>query len=239
MRGMSANQSRHDSAEKETAGRFSLHRLSAAFARLTSNEAPETAASEVADSLEEVDSLAETDEMGEVVSPRMIVEGMLFVGSADGRPLTSRELAAHIRDVSPSEIDSLVAELNADYESLGSAYHVVSEGAGYQMHIREDLQSVRRRFLGKVRGLKLTPQAIEVLSIVAYRQPLTAERVTKLRGARSNSMLNQLVRRGLLCLERPPESPHKPNFYTTERFNRLFGIESIKDLPSSEDLDDT
>lgn len=236
---MSASKSKQESTEKETPGRFSLHRLSAAFARLTSNDATESPASEVADSLEEFDALAETDDMGEVVSPRMIVEGMLFVGSADGRPLTSRELAAHIRDVSPSEIDSLVAELNADYQSLGSAYHIASEGAGYQMQIREDLQPVRRRFLGKVREVKLTTQAIEVLSIVAYRQPLTAEKVTKLRGSRSNSLLNQLVRRGLLCLERPPESPQKPNFYTTERFNRLFGIESTKDLPRSDDLDDS
>lgn len=242
---MAAKKTRQDSepqsadAEEQSGGRFSLHRLSAAFARLTSNAPLETPTTEVADRLEEVEALAETDDFGEVVSPRMIVEGMLFVGSADGRPLTSRELAAHIRDVSPTEIDALIDELNSDYETQGTGYRIAGEGAGYQMQVREDLQSVRRRFLGKVREVKLTPQAIEVLSIVAYRQPLTAEHVTKLRGSRSHSLLNQLVRRGLLCLERPPESPQKPNYFTTERFNRLFGIESTDDLPSSEDLDDS
>ena len=61
--------------------------------------------------------------------------------------------------------------------------------------------------------------------------------------------LNQLIRRGLLCLERPvglerpdgganDSSRQQPTYYTTERFNRLFGIDSPQDLPSSEDLDD-
>ena len=227
----------HDAGE--TAGsRFSLNRLSAAFARLASSDSAKPSPTEMADALDEVDALADEDHLAEVLSPRMIVEGMLFVGAADGRPLTNRQLAAHIRDISPGEVDELVEELNNDYQSAGTAYHIVSEGSGYQLQLRDDYAPVRRRFQGRVREVKLSPQAIEVLSIVAYRQPLTAEQVTKLRGSRSHSLLNQLVRRGLLCLERPPEAATKPNFYTTEKFNRLFGIESPDDLPSSADLDD-
>ena len=233
--------SAHEKSEQteDNGSRFSLHRLSAAFARLTSNQQPEASTSDVADSLDEVESFGDSDDMGEVVSPRMIVEGMLFVGSSDGRPLTNRELAAHIRDVSPSEVDALVSELNDDYQSQGTAYFVASEGPGYQLQLRTEYDPVRRRFLGRVREAKLTPQAIEVLSIVAYRQPLTSEKVSKLRGSRSHALLNQLVRKGLLCLERPPDSPTKPTYHTTEKFNQLFKVASPKDLPSSEDLDDS
>jgi segregation and condensation protein B len=117
------------------------------------------------------------------------------------------------------------------------------------MQIRPQHEAVRRRFGGRIREAKLTPQAIEVLSIIAYRQPVTAEEVSQLRGSRSHALLNQLVRRGLLCLERPVDlerhdggtndnSRQQPTYYTTDRFNRLFGIDSPQDLPSSEDLDD-
>ena len=225
--------------EQVAGGRFSLNRLSAAFARLTSNGQMEASASELADSLDEVEDLSANGALDEVVSPRMIVEGMLFVGTPDGRPLTNREMAAHIRDVSPREVDALVEELNQGYATAQVPYRIVSDGAGYRMEISSQFEAVRRRFSGRVREAKLTPQAIEVLSIIAYRQPVTAEEVGKLRGARSHALLNQLVRRGLLCLERPQPAPHKPTYFTTEKFNRLFGLESPQDLPSSEDLDDT
>lgn len=220
-------------------GRFSLHRLSAAFARLTGSGKPEPPTPEVADGLDELQDITDDLALGEVISPRMIVEGMLFVGTSDGRPLTSREMAAHIRDVSPKEVDALVVELNQQYESTGTSYHIASDGPGYRMQVRPEHESVRRRFGGRVREAKLTPQAIEVLSVVAYRQPVTAEDVTKLRGSRSHALLNQLVRRGLLHLERPGDAPQRPTFHTTDKFNRLFGIDSPRDLPSSEDLDDS
>ncbi len=220
--------------EAEESGRFSLHRLSAAFARLTGTETPEQPLPDFTDSVES-DS---ADPHENVLSPRMIVEGMLFVGTADGRPLTNREMASHIRDVSPKEVDALIAELNEQYETSNVAYHIASEGPGYRMRIHPQHEAVRRRFSGRVREAKLSPQAIEVLAIVAYRQPVTAENVTQLRGSRSHVILSQLVRRGLLCLERPDNALRKPTFFTTEKFNRLFGVGSAKDLPNTEVLDD-
>ena len=176
--------------------------------------------------------------VGEVVSPRMIVEGMLFVGNSEGRPLTNRQLAANIRDVSPKEVDELIEDLNQCYRDSGASYEIVSQGAGYRMQIRPELDSIRYRFGGKVREARLTPTAIEVLSVVAYRQPITVEEVGKLRSSKSSGVLNQLVRRGLLRIERADDSPRKPTYHTTERFNGLFRVASAADLPKSEDLDD-
>ena len=247
---MARNEQRTDQAHSESTadaeaagGRFSLHRLSAAFARLTGNGPPNTSPPDLVESLGEIEDRSKDAALDEVISPRMIVEGMLFVGTAEGRPLTNREMAAHVRDVSPKEVDSLVQELNDQYNEAGTPYLVVSAGAGYQMQIRPQYEAIRRRFGGRVREAKLTPQAIEVLSIVAYKQPVSAEQVGLLRGSRSHALLNQLVRRGLLCLERGDDGTksgtrQQPTYYTTERFNRLFGIDSPQDLPNSEDLDD-
>lgn len=167
----------------------------------------------------------------------MIVEGMLFVGHADGRPLTSRVMASHIRDVSPQEVDSIIADLNEIYDRVGCCYTIESEGAGYLMRLRAEHDAVRHWLSGRTKQVKLSPPAIEVLSIVAYRQPITAEEIGKIRGSRSDSLLSQLVRRGLLQLERPNGVP-KPVYRTTERFNQLLNIKSPAELPHSEDLDD-
>ena len=219
----------------EAQSRFSQQGLSAAFARLTGSGSTEHLAPEIADALEEMEAPPAT---GEVLSPRMIVEGMLFVGNSEGGAITNRQMAASMRDVSPTEIDELISELNASYEQAGTPYEIVSAAAGYRMQIRERYDAVRQRFHGRVREAKLTPPAIEVLSVVAYRQPLTSEDVTKIRGSGSRVILNQLVRRGLLRIERPSAAPQKPVYRTTLRFNQLFRIDSPLDLPSSEDLDD-
>ncbi len=226
-------------------GRFSLHRLSAAFARLTGtaeNTEPNPAA--VAKSLDEVQSTKPSTNDRQILSPRMIVEGMLFVGHADGKPLTNRSMASHIRDVSPQEVDLLVAELNEIYDRAGTCYSIVSEGAGYRMQLRPGHEVLRQRLSGRTKQVKLTPQAIEVLSVVAYRQPVSAEDVALARGSRSDALLNQLIRRGLLQLDRPsgqrelPGGTGKPVYRTTDRFNQLLKIKSPAELPHSEDLDD-
>ena len=235
-----SDQQKQENAEDKAdgkSGRFSLHGLSAAFARLTGTSNPEPPAEGVAQALDEFQEATHSPG-SEVLSPRMIVEGMLFVGNSEGRPISSREMASHIRDVSPREIDTLVDELNAIYADSETTYNIVSEGKGYRMSLNAEYDVVRQRLQGRVREAKLTTTAIEVLSIVAYRQPISAEEVTRLRGGRSHAVLSQLVRRGLLSLERPRSTPRKPIYQTTDRFNRLFRVDSPKDLPSSEDLDD-
>lgn len=218
-------------------GRFSLQNLSAAFARLTGTSEPQSSTDDVAETLEELQDSAGSVQ-SEVLSPQMIVEGMLFVGNSDGRPLTSREMATPIRDVSPREVETLIDELNDAYAQTNTAYRIVSEGNGFRFALAKEYDFVRQRFHGPVREAKLTPQVIEVLSIVAYRQPINADEITELRGDRSTALISQLVRRGLLRLERPKSSPRKPNYHTTDRFNTLFRISSPQDLPNSEDLDD-
>ena len=120
-----------DTPEKnEQAGRFSLHNLSAAFARLTGASDAKSSNAEVADALAELQDAPESVG-GEVLTPRMIVEGMLFVGNGDGSPLGSREMAAHIRDVSPREVESLDERSRAGrrgaYEAVVGAFVPATE----------------------------------------------------------------------------------------------------------------
>lgn len=173
------------------------------------------------------------------VSPRSILESMLFVGNPDNRPLTSEEIAALMRGVTPAEIDGHVQELNAAYSELGCPYEVVSVGEGYVLTLRTEFGSVREQFYGRIREARLNQSAVDVLSIVAYHQPITADEVERLRGRPSGGVLGQLVRRDLLAMERPADSPKKPRYRTTARFLSLFGIDSLADLPRSQDVEAT
>ncbi len=177
----------------------------------------------------------EPEELVEV-SPRSILEAMLFVGHPENRPITSREVAALMRGVRPAEIDDLVVELNAIYDESEAAYRIQSEGAGYRLVLREEYTFVRERFYGKVKAAKLTQAAVDVLAVVAYHQPITKATVEETRGRPCGAILGQLVRRELLRIERTDTKPRVTTYHTTDRFLDLFGLDSLQELPGAEDL---
>jgi segregation and condensation protein B len=169
------------------------------------------------------------------ITPRSILEAMLFIGHPGNEPLTADKVASLMRGVRPREIHDLVLELNEIYDAEGCPYFVESIGAGYRLSLREEFGALRDKFYGRIKAAKLSQAVIDVLAIVAYKQPVTREEVDQLRGRPSGGILNQLVRRQLLRVDRPREKPRVPRFSTTERFQQLFGLESLKDLPKSPD----
>ena len=195
-----------------------------AEATIEATSAPPAATSEPA---EEDDSCP--------ISPQSILEAMLFVGNRDNRPLSPARAAELMRDVTPDEIPPLVDELNRSYAAQGAPYHVVGEGDGYRLTLQSEFHLLRNRFYGRIREARLSQAAIDVLALVAYQQPITGEKIGRLRGKPCNHVLIHLVRRGLLRIERPDPKRRTPHYHTTERFLRLFNLQSLDDLPRSED----
>ena len=184
----------------------------------------------------ELDTLGDADDSC-MLSPKTILEAMLFVGNLENEPLTARKAAELMRGVDSREIPDLVKELNQRYRDNGCPYSIVGEGAGYRMALQGEFCPVRNKFYGRVREARLSQAAKEVLAIVAYRQPLTSEQMTTLRGTPSGHLLTQLVRRCLLGVERQPGKGRTVLYRTTDRFLELFGLENLDDLPRSEELD--
>jgi segregation and condensation protein B len=185
---------------------------------------------EAASAAEETDAAAACE-----ITPRSILEAILFVGHPSGEPLTSERIAHLMRGVLPAEIDELVGELNAEYTAAGAPYSIVSVGPGYELALRPDFGPLRDVFYGRIREARLSPATIDVLAVVAYHQPVTAETIDRLRGRPSGAILSQLVRRDLLSIERPADKSAKPVYRTTGRFLQLFGIDDISELPRSDD----
>jgi segregation and condensation protein B len=162
---------------------------------------------------------------------------MLFVGNRQGNPLTAQTVASLVRGVEADEIPDLAAELNRRYDARGCPYHVVADGPGYRLALRPEYRALRDQVYGRMREARLSQAAIDVLAIVAYKQPITGEQVGGLRGTPSSNILAQLVRRRLLGIERPAETPRVVLYHTTDRFLKVFGLESLADLPKTDDLD--
>ena len=162
------------------------------------------------------------------VTPAGIVEALLFVGDPDNTPLSSRRVASLMRGVSPREVDEIIVELNARYDAERAAYRIESRDGGYVLRLREELADVARRFAGKTRETRLSPEALEVLALVAYEQPLTRPEIDERRNADSGGPLRQLVRRRLLQWRR---EEGKVLYRTTPRLLQALGLESLDQLP--------
>lgn len=171
------------------------------------------------------------------VTPRSILEAMLFVGHPHNEPLLASAVAGMMRGVTPDEIDDLVRELNEEYESDGAPYRIVSADAGYRLRVDDQFAPLHDKLLGRVREAKLSQVAIDILAVVAYQQPITRAEIDKLRGKPAGAMLGQLVRRDLLRMERPDAKPREPRYFTTDRFLALFGLASLDDLPRSQEIE--
>ncbi len=169
------------------------------------------------------------------ICPRTLIEAMLFVGSSHQGPLTASQVASLMRGVRPQEIDDLVRELNETYDAEGCPYRIESVGSGYQMVLRSEFAPLRDRVFGRHRGTRLSQAAVDVLAIIAYQQPITRNDVEKLRGKPSGSILNQLLRRQLVVLERETDGEKISRYRTTSRFLELFKLSSLSELPYSQE----
>lgn len=235
---------------------LSLEKLSESFARLLGQGDEPYGAEDGAEANRDVDdspgaipaevalaensgdvAAAEDDDHVCPVTPRSILEAILFVGHPENEPLSSQQIASLMRGVRATEVDELVCELNQAYTAQGCPYYIESVAAGYRLTLRPAYASLRAKFYRKTRQAKLSQSAIDVLAIVAYHQPATRKQVNKLRGRPTGPILAQLVRRRLLRIERRDDTRHTAEYLTTDRFLDLFGLESLEDLPRGQELE--
>jgi segregation and condensation protein B len=167
-------------------------------------------------------------------APVRIVEALLFTG---GAPLTAAQACEVIRGLTPEQFQQAIDTLNQDYRRQGRPYAIQAQGQGHVLTLRPRYRKVIDRLYGGTREARLSPAAIDVLALVAYRQPATRQEVDSLRGAESGALLRQLVRRGLITVVQRGDAAQREVAYgTTPRFLELFGLSSLEDLPRTQEL---
>jgi segregation and condensation protein B len=162
-----------------------------------------------------------------------ILEAMLFVG---GAPLTPERACSAIHGLTPAQFREQIEELSLQYRQQGRPYQIRLQEQGYILALKPRFHSLADRLQGSDRSAKLSQAAIDTLALVAYRQPAAKQEIDAIRGGDSGSLLRQLLRRGLIAVQRGQADQREITYCTTRRFLELFNLKSLDDLPQTQDL---
>ena len=162
------------------------------------------------------------------------VEAVLLVSTS---ALSTRRLAALATLADHVEAKQLIDQLNAAYDRAGTAFRIERIASGFQLMTRPAYAFWLGRLHQREIELKLTPPAMETLTIVAYRQPITRADLEIIRGVQCTEMLKMLMERGLVRIAGEDDSLGRPYLYgTTRKFLETFGLQNLNDLPMAEQL---
>lgn len=157
-----------------------------------------------------------------------VLEAILF---ASGEPIEIFRLSES-SGIEQAAISGLIDILNERYEDNSSGICIKRLDNSYQMCTRERYAPQIRAALETKRATPLSNAAMEVLTIIAYNQPVSKGFVENVRGIDSSSVVNNLIERGLVEEAGRLDVPGKPIVYrTTSVFLRSFGLSSTNDLP--------
>jgi len=157
------------------------------------------------------------------------LEAVLFVAT---EPVPTSMLASLI-EADRGTTEGLLRELSASHERRGAGLSLRQVAGGWRLSTHPEAAPVVERFVLSSRHARLTKAALETLSIVAYKQPVTRHQISAIRGVNSEGVLRALVDRGLVGEVGREEGPGRPVLYgTTPEFLERLGINSVSDLPS-------
>ena len=156
------------------------------------------------------------------------VESILF---ASGEPIERKKLA-EVLEIEPERVDAIVDELRESYRNENRGFEIVKLEQTYQMCSSPYYGEVTKKALDHRRNTPLSNAALEILSIVAYNQPVTKAYVEQIRGVDCFYGINALVEKGLIEEKGRLDAPGRPWLYgTTADFLRCFGLHSLEELP--------
>lgn len=168
-------------------------------------------------------------------TPKQVLEALLFAAE---EPLSVRRLSAMIEGASPAMITDLVRELNADYLRESRAFQVQEVAGGFRLVTRPEYATWVRELRAAGASPRLSQAALETLSIVAYKQPVTRAELESIRGVAVEGVLKTLVERELVRIVGREEGLGRPLLYgTTDHFLEYFGLPSLDALPRPDELE--
>jgi len=171
----------------------------------------------------------------EAPEQRRIIEALIL---ASPDPVTLQRLVDIVPGLSPGVAKDRINEINTEYQEANRAFEIWEVAGGFQIRTRAEFAGYVRQ-LRKDRPLRLSQAALESLAIVAYKQPLTRAELENIRGVDSGAVLKSLLDRRLLKLLGHREVPGRPLIYGTgKRFLEVFGLQSLKELPSLRELEE-
>lgn len=183
-------------------------------------------------------ALADPSSLGDAgrPNPEQVIEALLFVG---GQPLTAKAIGGLLRgDFEATYVERAIDAIGQRYARQNRPYEIRLGEGGYRIVLRPEYEPLRNRVYGfGPKQVRLSQDALEILALVAYRQPLSRQKAEELAKRNVGTALRQLLERGLLVLDSPQGTPPQHSQYrTSPRFLQLFGVARLEDLPQIEDI---
>ena len=166
---------------------------------------------------------------------KAIVENLLL---ASDNPVSADHLhQTLVNGADKAELKSVLEELQADYES--KSLQVVEVAEGFQLCTRPEYSEWIRKFLKLDKTFRLSQPALDTLSIIAYKQPLTKTEVEEIRGVDCSGVIKTLLEKKIINPGGRKDVPGKPIMYkTTQKFLEYFGLRDLSELPTLEDFNE-
>ena len=162
------------------------------------------------------------------------LESMMFVW---GQPLDVKT-CADILNISREDTLQYFLELQAEYEQEGRGIVIRQVNKSFQFVTRAENAEFIERLCTPVKVKRLSQSALEVLAIIAYKQPVTKGEIDAIRGVKCDRVIDGLMKKDLVMVKGRSEGIGRPLLYgTTEAFLKNFGFTSLKELPEIEDIE--
>ena len=174
---------------------------------------------------------------------KSVIEALIF--SSD-EPIPESEIIKAIQAIDGDEteiyqedVQKAVEELNSFYAANNSAVHIVKIANGF-LHATKSEYAKYVGYLSTEKSKRrLSQAALETLSIIAYKQPITKPELESIRGVNSDYMLTALLEKQLISITGRAETIGRPLLYkTTDEFLKYFGLKDLSDLPKPREIED-
>ena len=163
------------------------------------------------------------------------VEALLF---SHGAPVTGERLAAAL-DTDLAAVLAALAELETRYSGSGSGLRLARLAGGFQLTTRTEWREAIERLVAPKREAALTQPALEALSVIAYRQPVTMPELNEIRGVNSQSVVATLLKHRLIRSRGRKPVVGRPLLYgTTKEFLERLELDRLEDLPKLGEFED-
>ena len=164
-----------------------------------------------------------------------IIESLLFVSQ---EPLSVDRLKKILEHAETREIRQALEDISIEFDARKGGFYLHRVAGGYQVRSRPEYSTWIKRLL-QPKPFRLSKAALETLAIIAYKQPVIRSDVEHVRGVDCGGVLKVLLERGFIRVMGRKEIPGRPLIYgTTRRFLEVFGLETLKDLPTPKEIEE-
>ena len=164
---------------------------------------------------------------------KAIIEALIF---ASDTPLPPEKIRAVFPEVERTEIKEIIDQLVVEYNERQGGISLQEVAGGFQFRTNSELG----QWIKKLKSTKphhLSPQALETLAIIAYKQPIVKSEIESIRGVDVGAPLKGLLEKKLVRIVGRKDVPGKPIIYgTTRKFLEVFNLKDIMDLPNIREL---